>query len=170
MRISLEQMLNISSISWGRRIKAMAVNIKKVDLDSARYNQIQDMNVAGVTIRGSLSPFDVPRQAAATYDDKTREYRIFLYYLTPDEPTKIKDLSKDIAVFLGQNSGKLYQILIRGQEPRTIQNFRVTLLNRVDDLVSREAENETPSGYLQHLNLLVAKRVLEDNQELYSVA
>lgn len=148
----------------------MAVNIKKIDLDSAQYNQIQDVKVGGVTIRGSLSPYDVPRQAAVTYDDATKEYRIFLQYLTPDEPTKVRELSNGIAVFLGQNSGKLYQILIRGQEPRTIQNLRVTLLSRVDDLVSRQAEDATPSSYLQHLNLLAAKKVLEDNQELYSVA
>jgi hypothetical protein len=148
----------------------MAVNTKRVDLDSAHYNQVQDLKVAGVTVRGSLSPFDVPRQVAASYDDQSKEYRIFLKYLTPDEPTTMTDLSKEIAVFLGQSSGKLYQILIRRQEPGTIRNLKLTVTNSVDDLVSRELRVGDPSSYLQHLNLLVAKKVFEENPELYSVA
>ena len=143
--------------------------MKKINLEGEKYNQLQELTIRGVKIKGSLSPYDIPRQATVSYDEKEREYKIHFIYLTPDEPKSEKKASAEISLFLGQSSGKLYDIVIRGQAPGNLRNIQVELISKIADL-AQETERKTPLNYRKELNLLVAKKFLEENQELYSFA
>ena len=53
---------------------------KEVTLDASKYNEIREIWVQGVKVKGSLSPYDVPRQADISYDDSSKEYKIHFVY------------------------------------------------------------------------------------------
>jgi hypothetical protein len=138
---------------------------KTVEIEPEKYNQTKEIRIQGATLFGSLSPFDVPREATATYDQQRKEFRIKLRYLTPDEPRATVDVAKEIVLLVGKNSGKLYEIVVRGQEPQTI---KIQLTAKVGEL-ARESERTFPQDFVRRLNLETAQRVLEDKQELYAV-
>jgi hypothetical protein len=142
---------------------------KKINLEAGKYNILKDIIVNGVKVKGSLSPYDIPRQATVSYDRLGREYRIHFAYLTPDEPKKQTKISPEIWLFMGQSSGKLYDIVIRKQEQESIREIILRLIAKIDDL-AQETERSTPPNYIKELNLLVAKKFLEENQDLYSLA
>jgi hypothetical protein len=143
--------------------------IKKFEFSPEKYNQIKEIQIEGRTIQGSLSPFDFPREATAVYDDESKDFRILFSYLTPSEPRVIRELSNELVVYLGESSGKLYEILIRNQEPAAIEHFKPTLFSQVEDLAHSENRTEQ-NKYVQELNLRVAKEMLEQEPELFSVA
>jgi len=142
---------------------------RKINLEAARYNLLKGITIRGVKVQGSLSPYDIPREAAVSYDEMAREYKIHFVYLTPDEPKSERKASPEISLFLGQTSGKLYDIVVRRQELGSLFKIRLELIAKISDL-AQETEKSTPPNYIKELNLLVAKKFLEENQELYSVA
>ncbi len=140
---------------------------KRITIETERYNQIKELTVRGHKVSGTLSPYDVPRQAAVAYDSEKREYRIRLIYLTPDEPTTESPVSKEVSFYLGVESGKLYEVLIRGQEPGHIKDVRLQLVDRVNELAIK-SQQSSPHNYVKQLNLLAAKKFLEEKEELYT--
>lgn len=141
---------------------------KRLNIEAQEYNQIKDLTLHGHMVRGALSPYDLPRQATVAYEPEKREFRIHFIYLTPDEPTAENPVSKEISLYLGEKSGKLYDIVIRGQAPDALRAVRLKLIGKVEDL-ARESEKDSPANYVKQLNLLVAKRFLEERDELYTV-
>ena len=141
---------------------------KNINLESAKYNVLKEIIVRGVKMRGSLSPYDIPRQAKVSYDAFAKVFKIHFVYLTPDEPTTEKKTSPDISLFLGRSSGKLYDIRVQGQEPADLFNIKVQLVAQIGHL-AMESETSNPPNYIKELNLLVAKKFLEENSELYSI-
>ncbi len=142
---------------------------KRIILQADKYNLLKEITIQGVTVKGSLSPYDIPRQATVSYDQLAKEYKIHFDYLTPEEPKIENKASAEISLFLGQSSGKLYDILVCGQEPGSLMEIKLELIAKVTDL-AEETERSTPPNYTKELNLLVAKKFLEENQELYSFA
>lgn len=142
--------------------------IKNIDLEPAKYNVSKEFVIRGVKLNGSLSPYDIPRQAKVSYDARERLFKIHFVYLTPDEPTKELKTSSDISLYLGQSSGKLYDIYVRGQAPENLLSIRLQLVSQLHDLAA-ESEVSNPPNYIKELNLLAAEKFLDENHEVYEV-
>jgi hypothetical protein len=141
---------------------------KNITLEPKRYNVRKEIMVRGVKVDGSLSPYDIPRQAKISHDEFARIFKIHFVYLTPDEPTSEQKLSPDISVFLGQSSGKLYDIQVREQDVANLPNIKLELVAQIGNLATA-SEASTPPNYIKELNLLVAKKFLEENPDVYNI-
>ena len=142
---------------------------KSINFDPVKYNVLKEISVRGVKVNGSLSPYDIPRQAKVSYDELSKVFKIHFVYLTPDEPKSEKRASPDIALFFGQSSGKLYDIHVHKQDQANLLDIKIQLVAKIGDLAD-ESEKSTPPNYIKELNLLVAKKFLEENTELFIVA
>ena len=151
-----------------RKEKLLAHVLKKeVTLDTSKYNEIREICIQGVKVKGSLSPYDLPRQADISYNDSSKEYKIHFVYLTPDEPKSEQKVSQIISLFLGQSSGKLYDIVVRAQELVDLQHIRFQLISEVGAL-AEQSEKAVHPNYIKEFNLLAAKRMLEE-EPLYEL-
>jgi hypothetical protein len=142
---------------------------KEVPIDAKKYNQIREISVEGATIKGALSPYDFPHHATAVYDEKKKEYAIHFKYLTPDEERSEVPVAKEISLFVGKNSGKLYDVIVRGQEPHGLRQFNLQLVSGVKQL-EKESREQSPKNYVAWLNLQATERILAEADALYSAA
>ncbi len=141
---------------------------KTVLFDTARFNQIRNLEVHGINVPGALSPYDVPKEATIAYDDLTKDFTIYLKYLTQDEPTKEWKAANDMSMYLGKASGKVYRILVKGQDAAGLSNLSLRLAAGLEDL-AQQSKKSRPSRLVEFLNLETTKHLLEQTPELYLV-
>jgi hypothetical protein len=114
-----------------------------------------------------LSPYDFPHHATTVYDAKEKSYAIHFNYLTPDEEKNEVTISKEISLMIGRNSGKLYDVILLGQEPNRLKQFKLELVTGVRNLEKKSREH-SPQNYVAALNLLATERILEESDALYA--
>ena len=142
---------------------------KTILLDTAKFNRIRNLEVHGLNVPGALSPYDVPKEATIAYDDLTKDFTINLKYLTEDEPIKELRAATDMLLYLGKGSGKLYRVVIKGQDAATLHDVRHRLAASVEDLAEKSRKSR-PSSLVEFLNLETTKQLLEETPEVYAVA
>ncbi len=116
--------------------------------------------------QGYLSPYDVPRKAKATYQNKKKLFSIKFDYLTPNEPKDEKIYGGGITtLYIGKTSGKLYGINIRCESKEQLPELVSIQVTPVLGKLIADSENN-PSRLVAHENLSTTKAFLEEEPVL----
>ncbi|MBV8214044.1 MAG: hypothetical protein JOZ08_12590 [Verrucomicrobia bacterium] len=93
------------------------------------------------------SPYDVPVGITAGYDVKSKRLSLALEYVA-DEPTVINSFKEKVALHVGKNSGRIYQVDLEGVDlDQAISQKSIALIDDVIDRVATERKNAIPQRY-----------------------
>lgn len=137
----------------------------RVNIDP-EYAANHDVVVEAQKLRASLSPYDIPYSATASYNEDEKIYSIDLHYLTPNEPTVVKEAQEDVYIVAGKTSGKVYGIRIHNQEKENLPQVQIDISSAVDSMME-ETQGSEPSNRNMHYALV--KDVVQHEEDLYAV-
>src|SRR5882672_9766198 len=87
---------------------------KWVEVDAKKVNRETQETVQGVSVKVSLSPYDVPVRVRGSYEDSSDLFIIELEYPLTGEPTRNEKPSTEVPIELevGNVSDRIYRIKI----------------------------------------------------------
>ncbi len=140
--------------------------IKEKELKINKQYWSKKIVIEGV-VQGQLSPYDVPRKAKATYDDKKKILSIKFDYLTSREPTILQSTSEEeINLHTGKISGKLYEVEIYcPSEAHLPDVIKVKITSALDRLIE-DSERKEPSRLVQKENLSATRDFLKEEPDV----
>lgn len=119
-----------------------------INQDRLEEAQQQGMEVEGIDLTVSLSPYDLPSAIIGEYLPDTKDFVISFEYMD-DEPERLADTNTEgIRAFVGKYSGKILRISISVDHPPLDATAVITLepfLNALDEI-----DRDQPKARLNH--------------------
>jgi len=109
---------------------------------------------SGVEVIVGLSPFDIPEKVRGQYDDKRERFVVEFAYLDESERKVQRVLDDHVTVSVGENSHRLYKVLI-DTDSIGVQEVQLSLITEAFDRVVVDSESR------QKKIFGMAKRIVE---------
>jgi len=136
----------------------------QIDASSLQTDELR--RVAGVEIAIGLSPYDIPSDVRGFYDKELRRFVIeFRYALGEDEEREELPHSDHVTLFVGKESGCLYEIHLDVDEIGTTSVGLRMRLPEVNSALLRLADT-FPNGVRKRHYKVMGEVVEEASQEL----
>ena len=109
---------------------------------SSDLNRPREVVIEGTLVRGYLSPLDFPTQAIAEFDQASRRFTLTFSYPDPIgrpmEKVVQVDREGNVAIFAGENSGRLFKVEIvsvdvKDNIPNIVVRAVIHVRNKVKD-------------------------------------
>lgn len=145
------------------------MSTKEVPIDQNKVrSEMRELNIKGIK-RGTISPFDMPRSAAISYNQNEKVFICEFNYMTSEAlfPEQMGQVGSSTLIFhLGKNSGKLYKIELQNIERDQIPKITVEVVEVIDSELSEMRQLGTQTSKM--LNFLSARKAIEKTSILSS--
>ena|SRR3989338_4249015 len=139
------------------------VTLNEIAIDKSHHHT--DPN-DGVVIEVSMSPYDIPK-AVAGYKTENQEWFIIEFKYISEEPVDVKTETKNIKLFVGKNSDRIYQIHINLKE---FNASSVTLKVKEESLKAIESHKDKHPSLKNSFRGKVTRSIIEENEtELFKL-
>jgi hypothetical protein len=128
---------------------------KWIEVDPGSVNPPKTEKLDGVEVTVLMSPYDVPQALRGRYDETKKRFAIEFRYLG-EEDTRDEVYGEHVVLQLGENSGRLYGIVLDVDAMKASWVQLVLLA-----LKEREAGLRRP---LRHENYVLAGQLLQQNE------
>lgn len=111
------------------------------------------------SVRGTLSPYDIPIKAVIRFDSPKKLLAIEFVYMTPNEPKQQIKSVDDVTLETGKYSGKLYSIMVHKIHKHGLAAALIEVGLAVDQ-AQRKFQISRPVDQAPLLNLSFVKDIL----------
>lgn len=85
---------------------------KRLAIDPAKFIRPNLVEIRGVKVEVSVSPYDIPDHVSGDYDKNAKRFVIRFHYPVDDEPLTAVEHAKNVHFHIGKHSQRLYEVVL----------------------------------------------------------